>query len=82
MLQKYKYHLLLHFTILVWGFTGIIGKMLDISGLSSYEVVFWRMLIGWVALFVYLIFSKKKIVVNRKTMLKCVGNGILIALHW
>jgi len=28
------------------------------------------------------IFSKKKIVVNRKTMLKFFGNGILIALHW
>lgn len=82
MLQKYKYHLLLHFTILVWGFTGIIGKMLDISGLSSHEVVFWRMLIGWVALFVYIIFAKKKIFVNRKTILKFFGNGVLIALHW
>ena len=64
------------------GFTGIIGKILDISEMSSKEVVFWRMLIGWVTLLVYLIFSKTPIVVDKKTMFKFFGNGVLIALHW
>lgn len=82
MLNKYKYHLLLHFTILIWGFTGIIGKFLDLNGLDTNEVVFWRMLIGWVTLFVYLLIYKKNLRVSKKTLLKLLGNGALIALHW
>ena len=73
---------MLHFTILIWGFTGIIGKTLDLSGLNSNEVVFWRMLIGWVTLLIYLISIKKKLTVSRSTFFKLFGNGVLIALHW
>ena len=73
---------MLHFTILIWGFTGIIGKTLDLSGLNSNEVVFWRMLIGWTTLLIYLIIIKKKLIVSMSTFLKLFGNGALIALHW
>ncbi|MEC9159423.1 MAG: DMT family transporter [Bacteroidota bacterium] len=79
---KYHYHLLLHFTILIWGFTGIIGKFLELTELSSSYIVFWRMLIGWTTLLIYLIFKKQKVLIERKSALKFLGNGILIALHW
>ena len=79
---KYHYHLLLHFTILIWGFTGIIGKFLELTELSSSYIVFWRMLIGWTTLLLYLIFKKQKVLIDRKSALKFLGNGILIALHW
>ena len=69
-LHKFKYHIMLHFTIIIWGFTGIIGKILDISGLNTYEVVFWRMLIGWVTLFIYLVIVKRPLLVSKKTSLK------------
>ena len=82
MLEKYKYHFLLHFTILIWGFTGIIGKFLDLSGLQSSEVVFWRMLIGWLTLLLYLILTNQNIKVSSTTLAKLLGNGILIGLHW
>ena len=82
MIRKYKYHLILHFTILIWGFTGIIGKILGISGLNSSEIVFWRMLIAWTTLLLFLIIKKEKLKLNNKTLLKFSGNGGLIALHW
>ena len=82
MIDKYKNHLILHFTILIWGFTGIIGKVLVLSGLTTSEVVFWRMLIAWTTLLVYLIVKKVHIKVSKKTLFKLLGNGILIALHW
>tara|TARA_B110000285_G_C15124971_1_gene619554 strand:- start:1189 stop:2100 length:912 start_codon:yes stop_codon:yes gene_type:complete len=82
LIEKYKNHLILHFTILIWGFTGIIGKILGLSGLSTSEVVFWRMLIAWTTLLLYLIIKKKHILVSKKTLLKLLGNGILIAFHW
>ena len=82
MIKNYKYHFILHFTILIWGFTGIIGKILVISGLNTSEIVFWRMLIAWTTLLLFLIVRKEKIKINYKTLLKFFGNGGLIALHW
>ena len=82
MIKKYKNHLILHFTILIWGFTGIIGKILGLSGLSTSEVVFWRMLIAWTTLLLYLVVKKQRIIVSKKTLLKFLGNGVLIAFHW
>lgn len=82
MIKNYKYHFILHFTILIWGFTGIIGKILVISGLNTSEIVFWRMLIAWTTLLLFLIIRKEKIKINYKTLLKFFGNGGLIALHW
>jgi len=82
LLNKYKYHFVLHFTILIWGFTGIIGKTLNLSGLTSNEIVFWRMLIAWVTLLLFLLLKKEKLRLNKLTLLKFFGNGGLIALHW
>ena len=82
MITKYKNHLILHFTILIWGFTGIIGKILGLSGLSTSEVVFWRMLIAWTTLLLYLVIKKQRIIVSKKTLFKLLGNGVLIAFHW
>jgi drug/metabolite transporter (DMT)-like permease len=82
LLNKYKYHFVLHFTILIWGFTGIIGKTLSLSGLTSNEIVFWRMLIAWVTLLLFLILKKERLRMNKLTLLKFFGNGGLIALHW
>ena len=82
MIKKYKNHLILHFTILIWGFTGIIGKILGLSGLSTSEVVFWRMLIAWTTLLLYFLIKKQSIIVSKKTLFKLLGNGVLIAFHW
>jgi len=82
LITKYKNHLILHFTILIWGFTGIIGKILGLSGLSTSEVVFWRMLIAWTTLLLYLLIKKQRIIVSKKTLFKLLGNGVLIAFHW
>lgn len=82
MLNKYKYHFVLHFTILIWGLTGLIGKTLNLSGLTSNEIVFWRMLIAWGTLLLFLILKKEKLRLNKLTLLKFFGNGGLIALHW
>jgi len=62
---------------LIWGFTGIIGKILGLSGLSTSEVVFWRMLIAWTTLLLYLLIKKESIIVSKKTLYKLLGNGVL-----
>ena len=55
---------------------------MGLSGLSTSEVVFWRMLIAWTTLLLYLLIKKKHIIVSKKTLFKLLGNGVLIAFHW
>ena len=55
---------------------------MGLSGLSTSEVVFWRMLIAWTTLLLYLLIKKQRIIVSKKTLFKLLGNGVLIAFHW
>lgn len=44
--------------------------------------MFWRTLIGWTTLLVYLIIIKQQILIGSKNILNLLGNGVLIGLHW
>lgn len=79
MLSKYKYHIWLHITVLIFGLTGILGKLITID---SYLLVWYRTLIAVVALFVYFIFSKFSLKISKKELLKTLGVGVIIAVHW
>jgi drug/metabolite transporter (DMT)-like permease len=71
--------LLLHVVVFIFGFTGILGKLIETD---SDLLVWWRMLIAAIsiALFAYPAGKiHKSIWLNAKTYL---GVGFLIALHW
>ncbi len=78
--QKFKYHILLHSIIFIWGFTGIIGKLVSLEP----EILVWyRVLIAFFGLFFAFIFLKKSFVLPEKNQLwKILGVGILVCLHW
>ncbi len=82
MIKNYKYHFILHFTILIWGFTGVLGKHLDVSGMESMPIVVYRMLIGWTTLLFFMFIIKKSIKIDFKGLLKTLGTGVVIAAHW
>lgn len=80
MLERFKYHILLHVIIFMWGFTGILGKLIQ---LEDFIIVWHRVLIASVALLIALIFLKKPLKVNSsKDLLKIAGVGVVVALHW
>jgi drug/metabolite transporter (DMT)-like permease len=82
MLSKYKYHLWLHLIILIWGFTGVIGKELGLLETTAVTIVFYRMLIGLISLFIVLRFLKHKIQITKKGLFATLGTGLIIAVHW
>ena len=82
MIKKYKYYFLLHFVILIWGFTGVIGKHLDFSGMESMPIVIYRMLIGWISLLIFMLLMKRRITIDNKGLFKTLGTGVIIAAHW
>lgn len=80
MLEKYKHHIILHAIVLLWGFTGILGKLIH---LDFYHIVWNRLLFALIGLGVYFIIIKKSIRVDSfKTLLKLMGVGVLVATHW
>ena len=80
MFERYKFHLLLHLIIFMWGFTGILGKLIQ---LDAVVIVWHRVLIAMMALGLALLILKKPIRLNSlKQTLKLAGVGTIVALHW
>ena len=77
--DKFKNYLPLHLLVFIAGFTAILGELISIG---STALVWYRMLIAGVLMFLYIKIIKLKIQVSAKTKLKFFGAGIIIALHW
>ncbi|AYL94698.1 DMT family transporter [Mucilaginibacter celer] len=71
--------IILHFTVFVWGFTGILGALITISAV---QLVWFRVLIASLSLFLYFKFSKTDFKVERKSILKMVATGAIVGAHW
>lgn len=69
----------LHISIILAGFTGVFGKLIS---LNEGLLVWYRMLITSVLLFVLLILWKKFQKLPLKDMLRIAGVGCILALHW
>lgn len=77
--SKLKNYLHLHFIIFIWGFTAILGALISIEAIP---LVWFRMLIASFFLFLFIRFKKRSLVIDRKTLLKFIIGGTIIALHW
>ncbi|MCX6296837.1 MAG: DMT family transporter [Bacteroidetes bacterium] len=82
MLFKNKNLLLLHFIVLIWGWSPILGKLINIEGVVAYQLVWFRMLITVITVSSYLILTKKSIQLPKKDIFRLVGIGAIIAFHW
>lgn len=79
LIKKNRNSLLLHFVILIWGFTGILGKLIQID--SSF-IVFYRMLIAFVSLLLFFWFSSRNPIEDRSKVIRYILTGFIIAAHW
>lgn len=76
---RHRNLLILHFTVLIWGFTGVLGDLITVSAL---HLVWYRVLIAALTLFVYLKIKKQIVVVPLVKMFKFIGVGAIVGLHW
>ncbi len=80
MTQEGKDNLHLHFIVLIWGFTAILGLLIKIP---SVEIVFFRTLIACLGLFVVIKLWRKNLkIADGKDMIIILVTGVLIGLHW
>ncbi|WP_421898561.1 DMT family transporter [Marinoscillum sp.] len=80
MTQETKDFAFLHFIVLIWGFTAILGVLIE---LPSVEMVFFRTLLASLGLLAIVYFRKKPFLFQqRKDHWVTIGTGALIAAHW
>jgi drug/metabolite transporter (DMT)-like permease len=72
-------YLHLHFIVLIYGFTGILGKLIT---LPAHYLVFYRLLLTIPILFLVILFRKESFKIDKQTLFRYLGIGIIIGLHW
>ncbi len=76
---NYRHYLELHFIVLLFGFTAILGKLISIS---AAELVVYRMGIAAFALSVFCYFSKISFQLPTKRIVQIILTGFVVAAHW
>lgn len=79
MFNRYKPHLHLHFIVLLYGFTAILGKLISVDAAI---LVIYRMFIAIVGLWFILIIKKQNYSVSTAGLIKILGVGIIVGIHW
>ncbi|WP_370173384.1 DMT family transporter [Leeuwenhoekiella palythoae] len=74
-----KSYLHFHVIVFIWGFTAVLGALISIAATA---LVWYRMLIASLVIFVYIKIKGISLKAKGKTLLGLAGVGVLIALHW
>jgi drug/metabolite transporter (DMT)-like permease len=74
-----KARLQIHFCVLLWGFTAILGKLITLPALS---LVWWRMLLVTGALLLMPRVWRGMRAMPSRLRLAYAGIGVLVSLHW
>lgn len=74
-----KDYLMLHFIVLIWGFTAILGLLIS---LPAIELVFYRTLIASIGVAFLFLFKKESLLISPRQMMKVTATGLIISLHW
>lgn len=69
----------MHFIVFVWGFTAILGKLIETHAL---DLVWNRMAIAVLLIGLWCAYSKVPLTVPFRTLWPLLGTGLIIALHW
>jgi drug/metabolite transporter (DMT)-like permease len=76
---KTKALLLLHLIVLIWGFTGIWGKLIS---LQATPLVWWRTLIALAGIGLFALAQRTRLKLPLKTIAALSANGLVTAAHW
>ncbi len=69
----------MHLIIFIWGFTGILGKLIH---LDAIVIVWYRILIAVICLAFFFLLTKRSFKIEIKQLLKISIVGIIVASHW
>ena len=75
------HHAWLHFIVLIWGFTGVLGRLISVSAL---DLVWHRIVLAVVFLWAYqrLLGGQLQRIPNRRLTGTLILNGLVLMVHW
>jgi drug/metabolite transporter (DMT)-like permease len=76
---KRKAYLYMHLSILLWGLTGVLGRGIQ---LQAGLLVWYRMLITVISMFVFILYKGQSLRISRTDLFKLIGIGTLLMIHW
>ncbi len=79
MTTNYKDYFLLHLIIVLWGFTAILGLLIEIPPV---ELVLYRTMLASMGLVIIIMLRKIRMFINVNHTIKLLGTGFLISAHW
>lgn len=77
--MKFPKLLQLHVIILLWGFTPILGKLIT---LSSLDLVFYRLLISGLALYIFIRYKNVSLRMSASALGEVMLMGFVVGIHW
>ncbi|HPF12394.1 MAG TPA: DMT family transporter [Flavobacteriaceae bacterium] len=77
--DKLLNYLHLHFIVFIWGFTAVLGALIS---LEAIPLVWYRMLIATVLVYIFIGFKKISLRFPKKVLLVLLLAGLIIAVHW
>lgn len=82
-MKKYIPYFQLHLAVLLFGITGILGRLINEEGISGPLLVIYRLLITLISLgFIFPNKIKAIILIPKKEIVKIAGIGLIVCLHW
>lgn len=78
MTEKQRAYLILHFCVIVWGFTAILGKLISLQALP---LVWWRVFLCSITLF-FVVNKAERMAPGLRGALRMLGIGMVIGVHW
>ena len=75
------HHAWMHFIVLIWGFTGVLGRLISVSAL---DLVWHRIVLAVVFLWAYqrLLGGQLQRIPNRRLTGTLILNGLVLMVHW
>lgn len=70
---------ILHITVIVWGFTGILGNLITVS---ATHLVWYRVIIAFVSLAIYFVVTGQSVRVSARDLRNFLLTGALVGGHW
>ena len=71
--------LVLHLTVFVWGFTGILGALISVN---ATQLVWYRVLIAFISLYLYFKIRGINLRLSWNAFLKLFFTGAIVGAHW
>ncbi len=69
----------LHAAVLLWGFTGVLGRAIS---LAAPVLVWYRMIVAFVILGIIITYRRQWQQFSKRDLFTVIGIGILFAIHW